>query len=88
MDRALGTTADAIHRYEGTVNQFLGDGVMALFGAPLALEDHGLRAVLAALSLREAVADYSRQLRGERGVEIPHPAGAQLGAGGGGQDRG
>src|SRR5262249_43445888 len=44
-----------VHRYEGTVNQFLGDGFMALFGAPLAHEDHARRAVLAALDIRRAV---------------------------------
>jgi class 3 adenylate cyclase len=49
MDQALRLMAEAIHRYEGTVNQFLGDGLMALFGAPVALEDHALRAVMAAL---------------------------------------
>jgi hypothetical protein len=45
MDRALRLMAEAIHRYEGTVNQFLGDGLMALFGAPVALEDHAFRGV-------------------------------------------
>src|SRR5262249_16962584 len=40
MDQALRLMAEAVHRYEGTVNQFLGDGLMALFGAPIALEDH------------------------------------------------
>src|SRR5215510_271542 len=46
-----------IHRYEGTINQFLGDGFMALFGAPLAHEDHAWRAILAAVGLRQRLAD-------------------------------
>jgi class 3 adenylate cyclase/tetratricopeptide (TPR) repeat protein len=46
-----------VHRYEGTVNQFLGDGFMALFGAPLAHEDHARRAALAAVSIRRALAE-------------------------------
>ena len=70
MDRALRLMAEAVHRYEGTVNQFLGDGLMALFGAPLALEDHALRAVQAALAIRETLGGYSEQLKLERGVEI------------------
>src|SRR5262249_6144243 len=70
MDRALRLMAEAVHRYQGTVNQFLGDGLMALFGAPVALEDHALRAVQAALAIRETLAGYSEQLRQERGVEI------------------
>ncbi len=49
MDQALRLMAEAVHRYEGTVNQFLGDGLMALFGAPVALEQHALRAIYAAL---------------------------------------
>jgi len=47
-----------IHRYEGTINQFLGDGFMALFGAPIAHEDHARRAVLAALDIQKAMADF------------------------------
>jgi class 3 adenylate cyclase/tetratricopeptide (TPR) repeat protein len=70
MDRALRLMAEAVHRYEGTVNQFLGDGLMALFGAPVAVEDHALRAVQAALAIRETLGGYSEQLKLERGVEI------------------
>lgn len=43
-----------VHRYEGTINQFLGDGFMALFGAPIALEDHAWAAVLAAVAIRSS----------------------------------
>jgi class 3 adenylate cyclase/tetratricopeptide (TPR) repeat protein len=70
MDRALRLVAEAVHRYEGTVNQYLGDGVMALFGAPVALEDHALRAVQAALAIQETIAGYSAELKRQRGVEI------------------
>ena len=70
MDRALRLMAEAVHRYEGTVNQFLGDGLMALFGAPVAIEDHALRAVQAALAIRETLSGYSEQLKRERGVEL------------------
>jgi class 3 adenylate cyclase/tetratricopeptide (TPR) repeat protein len=70
MDQALRLMAEAIHRYEGTVNQFLGDGLMALFGAPVALEDHALRAVMAALMIQETINAYNEQLKSERDVEI------------------
>ena len=70
MDRVLRLMADAVHRYEGTVNQFLGDGLMALFGAPVALEDHAFRAVQAALAIRETINGYSDQLRVEHGVAL------------------
>jgi predicted ATPase/class 3 adenylate cyclase len=56
LDRFFTHAADEVHRYEGTINQFLGDGFMALFGAPISHEDHARRAVLCALGLREAVA--------------------------------
>jgi class 3 adenylate cyclase/tetratricopeptide (TPR) repeat protein len=70
MDKALRLMAEAVHRYQGTVNQFLGDGLMALFGAPVALEDHALRAVQAALAIRETVNGYSEQLKRERSIEV------------------
>src|SRR5258705_4507569 len=70
MDRALRLMAEAVHRYEGTVNQFLGDGLMALFGAPVALEDHAFRGVQAALAIQETLSGYSEQLNQDRGVEL------------------
>src|SRR6266498_964598 len=70
MDSTLRLMAEAIHRYEGTVNQFLGDGLMALFGAPVALEDHALRAVEAALAIQETLGGYSESLKRERETEL------------------
>ncbi|SRR6266545_5749607 len=70
MGRVLRLMAEAVHRYEGTVNQFLGDGLMALFGAPVALEDHGFRGVQAALAIRETLSGYGEQLKKDRGVEL------------------
>ncbi|MBI1736720.1 MAG: AAA family ATPase [Candidatus Rokubacteria bacterium] len=63
MDRVFGILLDVIHRYEGTVNQFTGDGVMALFGAPIALEDHALRAVEAAIDVQHAMAAHADEFR-------------------------
>src|SRR5215471_3506848 len=62
MGRALEVMLAEVHRYEGTVNQFLGDGVMALFGAPVAHEDHARRSVHAALGIARALASYGREL--------------------------
>lgn len=52
----------AVHRYEGMVNQVMGDGIMALFGAPLAHEDHAVRACYAALAMQETMQRYSRRV--------------------------
>ena len=55
LDPALRRMMEAVHRFEGTVNQVLGDGIMALFGAPIAHEDHALRACYAALAMQAAM---------------------------------
>ncbi len=70
MDQVLRLMAEAVHRYEGTVNQYLGDGLMALFGAPVALEDHALRAVQAGLALQETISGYNAQLQRDHEVQI------------------
>jgi class 3 adenylate cyclase len=62
IDPVLRVMMDAVHRYEGTVNQVLGDGIMALFGAPLAHEDHALRASYSALAMQEEMRRYRRKL--------------------------
>jgi class 3 adenylate cyclase len=70
MDGSFRIFMDEIHKYEGTINQFTGDGVMALFGAPVAHEDHGNRACRAALSIQKAMRDYQEKLEKEYGVEF------------------
>jgi len=69
LDSAIGAMMDAVHRYEGTVNKVLGDGIMALFGAPPAHEDHAVRACYAALAMQDAVRRAAKQARPEFGVE-------------------
>src|SRR5712691_3726388 len=69
-DPALHAMMDAVHRYEGTVNQVLGDGIMALFGAPIAHEDHTLRACYAALAMQAALRDYAEAVRHSHGLEM------------------
>ena len=70
MTRAFELMLEEVHRYEGTVNQFLGDGIMALFGAPIAHEDHAQRAVHAALGIRAAMESYRDELRGSRAISF------------------
>jgi DNA-binding winged helix-turn-helix (wHTH) protein len=67
LDPALHAMMDAVHRYEGTVNQVLGDGIMALFGAPIAHEDHAARACYAALAMQAALRDYAEEVRRTHG---------------------
>jgi class 3 adenylate cyclase/tetratricopeptide (TPR) repeat protein len=68
MDGCFARLTEAVHRYEGTVNQYTGDGIMALFGAPIAHEDHPQRALLAALAILEMMAPYSEQLQRDRDI--------------------
>src|SRR6185503_4934388 len=63
LDPVLEHMMEAVHRYEGTVNQVMGDGIMALFGAPLAHEDHAVRACYAALHMQESVKKYADEVR-------------------------
>src|SRR5499433_2105425 len=70
LDPVLQLMMEAVHRYEGTVNQVMGDGIMALFGAPLAHEDHAVRACYAALRMQESVRSYADEVRRVEGVPI------------------
>jgi class 3 adenylate cyclase len=70
LDPVLEQMMEAVHRYEGTVNQVMGDGIMALFGAPLAHEDHAVRACYAALRMQESVKDYAERARRAHGVNV------------------
>jgi hypothetical protein len=70
LDPAIHLMMDAVHRFEGTVNQVLGDGIMALFGAPIAHEDHALRACYAALAMQAAMQPTTEAVRRTRGLEL------------------
>jgi class 3 adenylate cyclase/tetratricopeptide (TPR) repeat protein len=70
LDPVLERMMGAVHRYEGTVNQVMGDGIMALFGAPLAHEDHAVRACYAAVAIQEEIRRYTEELRRTQGLEV------------------
>ena len=70
LDRFFHILTDGVHRFEGTVNQYIGDGIMALFGAPIAHEDHAQRACYAALHLRDALLRHADELRFEKGINF------------------
>src|SRR5437016_3438135 len=70
LDPVLEHMMAAVHRYEGTVNQVMGDGIMALFGAPLAHEDHAVRACYAALRMQDLVKRYAEEARRAHGVNV------------------
>src|SRR5262249_61116729 len=79
LDPVLERMMEAVHRYEGTVNQVMGDGIMALFGAPLAHEDHAVRACYAALRMQDSIRRYAEELRRSHGVEVQVRAGRNSG---------
>ena len=70
LDRYFAILGAAVHKFEGTVNQYTGDGIMALFGAPLALEDHAQRACMAALEAQQEVRRYADELRLSTGLNL------------------
>jgi adenylate cyclase len=70
MQRFFSTLADAVHRFEGTVDKFTGDGIMAVFGAPIAHEDHARRACYAALTMLDDVGRYAAELRRRHGLNF------------------
>jgi class 3 adenylate cyclase/tetratricopeptide (TPR) repeat protein len=70
LDRFFKVLSEGVHRFEGTVNQFTGDGIMALFGAPIAHEDHAQRACFAALDLKGKLQSLSREVKREHGMHF------------------
>jgi len=79
LDAVLERMIEAVHRYEGTVNHVLGDGIMALFGAPVAHEDHAVRACYAALRMQESIRRYSAEIRRTDGLYVQVRVGANSG---------
>ncbi len=70
MQRFFSTLAEAVHRFEGTVDKFTGDGIMAVFGAPIAHEDHARRACYSALKMLDDVGEYAAELRRKHGLNF------------------
>src|SRR5262245_7075109 len=79
LDPVIERMMEAVHRYEGTVNQVMGDGIMALFGAPLAHEDHAVRACHAALRMQDSVKRYAEEIQRTLGVPIQIRVGVNSG---------
>jgi class 3 adenylate cyclase len=79
LDPVLDRMMVAVHRYEGTVNQIMGDGIMALFGAPIAHEDHAIRACYAALAMQAALRRYSEEVRRTHGLAVHFRVGLNSG---------
>src|SRR5437899_2842532 len=79
LDAVLERMLEAVHRYEGLVNQVLGDGIMALFGAPVAHEDHAARACYAGLAMQAALRHYAEEVRRSHGLEVQMRVGLNSG---------
>src|SRR5215813_11285340 len=79
LDPVLERLMAAVHRYKGTVNQVMGDGIMALFGAPIVHEDHVVRACYAALHMQAAVKQYAAEMQRTKGVPIQIRVGLNAG---------
>jgi class 3 adenylate cyclase len=79
MQRVFTLLSEGVERFEGFVDKFTGDGIMALFGAPIAHEDHAQRACYAALQLRDAVKAYADELRLSRGLDLAVRVGINTG---------
>src|SRR5439155_7711816 len=79
LDGAITAMLDAVHRYEGTVNQILGDGIIALCGAPIAHEDHAVRASYAALAIQDAVCRYAEAVQATCKVAVQARVGLNSG---------
>jgi class 3 adenylate cyclase/tetratricopeptide (TPR) repeat protein len=79
LDPVLERMMEAVHRYEGTVNQVMGDGIMALFGAPLAHEDHAVRACYAALDMQGAIRRYADEVWRAHGITVQIRVGVNSG---------
>jgi class 3 adenylate cyclase/tetratricopeptide (TPR) repeat protein len=79
LDPVLERMMAAVHRYEGTVNQVMGDGIMALFGAPIAHEDHAVRACYAALAMQTAIRTYAEEARRAHGITVQMRVGLNSG---------
>ena len=80
MDGAFKIMMDETHKYEGTINQFTGDGIMAIFGAPVAHENHAQRACYTVLSIQNAMIDYNAQIQKKYGVDFKLRIGLNSGA--------
>lgn len=80
MDGCFAILMDEIHKYEGTINQFTGDGLMALFGAPLAHEDHAQRACYSALSIQNAIDSYCEKIEKDSGIDFKLRVGINSGS--------
>ena len=80
LDPVIEHMMEAVHHFEGTVNKVMGDGIMALFGAPLAHEDHAVRACYAALRMQESVRRHAEMVRRAEGVPIHIRIGLNSGA--------